>query len=171
MIGEASKALKVGLILLGISVFLSGFLPPSLANVPILISLRQDPEDPYTLLITIVHENPSPEHYVYRLQFDIDAGSITCPGSSLGLETQEEEEFTIIHSCLTPCHLSDPSTIENRELKVRAKCTEHGWSGWSEVVEIIEFNPLVLVGVMVALAAVAIAAKRALRRHSTASSK
>jgi len=157
-----SKFFKVSLVLLGVSVFMSGFLPWIVADAPIIVSLSQDPEDPYNLLITIVHRDPSPENYVDRVQLSIDEGTVTCPGSSVSLEPQEEEEFTVTHSCFTPCHLSDPETPKDRRVKARARSTIDGWSDWSDTVEIIEFNSLMLLVAVVALVAVALVARKAL---------
>ena len=162
-----SKFFKVSLVLLGVSVFMSGLLPWIVADAPIIVSLSQDPEDPYNLLITIVHRDPSPEDYVDRVQLSIDEGTVTCPGTSFSLEPQEEE-FTVTHSCLTPCHLSDPETPKDRRVKARARSTVDGWSDWSaDTVEIIEFNSLMLLVAVVALVAVALVARKALRRHPT----
>jgi desulfoferrodoxin (superoxide reductase-like protein) len=161
------------MLLLGILVFLGGFLPAAMANVPVVVSLRQHPQDAYTLVVTIVHDNPSSEHYVDKIQFRIDNGTVSCPGSTAVdiMPETEEEEFSVNHSCRTPCHLSDPQTPKDRQLEVRAYCNTHGWSEWSNSVEIIEFSPLPLIAVLGALAATALIAKMELDRRFSEKSK
>jgi len=159
----ASRAFKSGLVLLAVLAFLSGVTSPSVADVPLIVSMRQDPEEPYNLLVTVVHEDSSSEHYVDLLEFSVDNRTAFYHDSYL--QPQEEEEFTVTYNCLIPCHVMQEGLIKDREVKVRARDTLHGWSAWSEVVDIIEFTPLLLLATVTALGIGTVAARRRLRHR------
>jgi len=106
--------------------------------------------------IHVSHANPSSGHYVDQLEISgrIGGQSLT---TTLTLQPQSSNPFTFEVSQEVPA-----SYLSNAFVKVRAHCSLHGWSGWSDEIQIPEFRELM--STIVAAMAVSVLILRRTRR-------
>ncbi len=88
--------------------------------------------------LQIRHANPSSNHYVDTVEIDLN-GQATTPA----LQPQTTNPFT------AEFELGDIQG--NPNVKARARCNLHGWSGWSTQIQIPEF-PTPAIAAVAALA-------------------
>lgn len=96
--------------------------------------------------VQIRHLNPSGSHYVDVVEVDV-AGQV----KSFNLQPQNSNPFTV--------ELELGQIQGSPNVKVRAHCNVHGWSGWSNEVQVSEFSEI-SVAVLVALAAAVLITRR-----------
>ncbi|MFC1803617.1 hypothetical protein ACFL0D_06590 [Thermoproteota archaeon] len=105
---------KIGLILIILSLFMTGINIVS-ADIPMVINLDvTDTTDGRTLSITVRHNSPSNSHYVSELEVKVGEDTTT-----IELDPQSGTVFT-----------EETSIASTGDVQVRAYCTLHGWSGW-----------------------------------------
>jgi hypothetical protein len=106
------------------------------AVVPEVLSIEPWTSGADTILnITVTHAQFGGSHYVNRVEVDVN-GTI----QNIDLTSQSAVTFVV------PYNMGE--VTENPMVKARAHCTFHGWSGWSESVEVPEFSPIHLLLVL-----------------------
>jgi hypothetical protein len=105
-----------------------------LADVPTVESIEPWTSETDTILnITIRHSSPTTSHYVDKI--DIDGAVNNVP-----LTPQSTATFVVQYNM--------GEVVNTPIIQARAHCTFHGWSGWSESVEIPEFSTAYLLLVL-----------------------
>lgn len=107
---------------LGLLTFLVMSLIPTLvgfADVPTVVELELETRGEDTILmIQVRHSSPSGTHYVEVVEVELD-GTV----EEIKLESQSSTTFSVEHSV-------DSNVTD---IRVRAHCTNHGWSQWKRV--------------------------------------
>ncbi len=107
---------------LGLMTFLILCLAPTLfvyADVPTVVELEIETRGQETVLVIQVrHSSPSQTHYVDEVEVEVD-GKV----EKVELAPQSSTTFTVEHEV-------DSQTAE---IRVRAHCTNHGWSRWKSL--------------------------------------
>ena len=96
--------------------------------------------------LRVDHLNPGATHFVDVVEVDV-SGQV----KSFTLQPQSNNPFTI--------ELDLGQIQGTPSLKVRAHCNVHGWSGWSDTVQVPEFSNVAMT-VLAALAASLLVARR-----------
>jgi desulfoferrodoxin (superoxide reductase-like protein) len=110
------------------------------ADVPDVLQIENISQDSMgKVRLEIKHANPNNNHYVDSAEVDVD-GQIT----QFNLEPQNSNPFTV--------ELELGEIQGTPDAKARAHCNLHGWSGWSDQIEIPEF-PTPIIAIFAALAA------------------
>ena len=113
-----------------------------LADVPTVLSMEPWVSETDTILnITVRHASPTSSHYVDKVEVDVD-GAV----NDIDLTPQSTATFVV--------QFNMGEVAGTTIVQARAHCTFHGWSGWSESLEIPEFLPIHL---LLILAVVSIA--------------
>ncbi|UCH31332.1 MAG: hypothetical protein JSV05_07495 [Candidatus Bathyarchaeota archaeon] len=134
---KSQQKLLVFSLILILGVAASSLIRPVLADVPTIENIEPWISGTDTILnITIRHASPTGTHYVDRIEVDIN-GSI---------------EFTTLFpqatvTFIVPYNIGE--VIGTPLVSVRAHCTFHGWSGWSEPLLIPEFTVFLLLALAV----------------------
>ena len=109
---------------LGLMVFLVLSLLPTLivyADVPTVVELVLEIRGEDTVLVIRVrHSSPSQTHYVDEIEVEVD-GKV----EKIERDSQSATTFTVEH------------TVDSKaaDLRVRAHCTNHGWSRWKSLTD------------------------------------
>ena len=113
-----------------------------MANVPTVLSIEPWMSGTDTIInITCTHASPSVSHYVDQLEVDKDGSIQVIP-----LTAQSTPTFLVQHNMGI---IIDPPNV-----KARAHCTPHGWSGWSLPVAVPEFSSIFIPILLIALTTV-----------------
>ena len=92
---------------------------PVLANIPTVLNVEAAKDGADTVLsIEISHSSPSSTHYVDVIEVEINERLDRLSD----LEPQTTTTFTYEHNI---------GTVEYEAIRVRAHCTDHGWSPWA----------------------------------------
>ena len=92
---------------------------PVLANIPTVLNIEAAKDEADTVLsVEISHSSPSSTHYVDVIEVEINERLDRIPD----LEPQTSTIFTYEHNI---------GTVEYETIRVRAHCTDHGWSPWA----------------------------------------
>lgn len=113
--------LKILACLCLVSLFLLSFstIMPVLANIPTVLNIEATKEGADTALsIEISHSSPSSTHYVDMIEVEVNERLDRVSN----LEPQTTTTFTYEHNV---------GTVEYETIRVRAHCTDHGWSPWA----------------------------------------
>jgi len=109
---------------LGLMAFLVLSLIPTLivcADVPTVVELVLEIRGEDTVLVIRVrHSSPSQTHYVYEIEVEVD-GKV----EKIERDSQSATTFTVEHSV----------DSKAAKIRVRAHCTNHGWSQWKGLTE------------------------------------
>ena len=120
------------------------------ADIPSIVSVIVWTSGTHTMLnVTITHSPPptiGPSHYVSIVQVDIN-GTTT----DLAQSPQSTITFNVTYDM---GEVTSGSTV-----RVRAFCTVHGWSDWSNIITVPEYSPSTLLLVLVAAALIMVAMK------------
>lgn len=101
---------------------------PVMADVPSVIEIKPWTSGSNAILnITVTHASPTGSHYVNKVVIYVD-GTV----QDVNLEPQSTVNFILQYDL--------GAITENPTVKVRARCTFHGWSSWSESVVVPEFQ-------------------------------
>ena len=100
--------------------------------------------------LQISHLNPSPSHYVDIVEVDVN-GQVT----QFNLQPQSSNPFT------TELDIGQLQGTPN--VKARAHCILHGWSGWSNQIQVPEFSEVRVI-VVVALIGSLLMARRFMKK-------
>jgi hypothetical protein len=107
---------------LGLMVFLVLSLIPTLivyADVPTVVELELETRGEDTVLVIRVrHSSPSQTHYVDEIEVEVD-GKV----EKIERDSQSATTFTVEHTV----------DSEAADIRVRAHCTNHGWSRWKSL--------------------------------------
>ena len=113
---------KMRFLRLGLMAFLVLGLIPTLivyADVPKVVELVLETRGEDTVLvIRIRHNSPSQTHYVYEIEVEVD-GKV----EKIERDSQSATTFTV------------EQTVDSKaaDIRVRAHCTNHGWSQWKSL--------------------------------------
>lgn len=122
------------------AVALSTFIKGAEANVPTVVQIENISQDSTgKVRLQITHANPSSNHYVDLIEVDVN-GQVT----QFSLQPQNKDPFTV--------ELDLGQLQGTPNVRARAHCNTHGWSGWSNEVPVPEF-PGTALAVFMALAA------------------
>jgi desulfoferrodoxin (superoxide reductase-like protein) len=117
------------------------------ANVPSVIQVENvSYGSTIALKVHISHANPTPTHYVDKLNVMGTAGGYS-RNLTFNLSPQTADPFTFeVSADLTGA----PISLDQVKIQVRAHCTIHGWSAWSQEIAVPEINltPTVLIVVL-----------------------
>jgi hypothetical protein len=109
---------------LGLMAFLVLGLIPTLivyADVPTVVELVLETRGEDTVLVIRVrHNSPSQAHYVYEIEVEVD-GKV----EKIERDSQSAATFTVEHAV----------DSEAADIRVRAHCTNHGWSLWKSLTD------------------------------------
>ena len=110
------------------------------ANIPTVLQIENISQDSAgRIRLEITHSAPSGSHYVNIVEVDVN-GQVT----QFNLQPQNTDPFTVE---------IDLGAIQGTpNVRARAHCIIHGWSGWSNQIPIPEF-PATALAVFIALAA------------------
>ena len=116
---------------------ITGFqINPVLADVPTVESIEPWTSETDTILnITVRHASPSSSHYVDKVEVDID-------GAVHDIDLTPQSTLTFVEQ------YNMGEVVDTPTVQARAHCTFHGWSGWSEPVEVPEFSSIHLLLVL-----------------------
>jgi hypothetical protein len=109
---------------LGLMAFLVLSLVPTLivyADVPTVVELVLEIRGEDTVLVIRVrHSSPSQTHYVYEIEVEVD-GKV----EKIERDSQSATTFTV------------EQTVDSKaaDIRVRAHCTNHGWSRWKSLTD------------------------------------
>jgi hypothetical protein len=107
---------------LGLMAFLVLSLLPTLivyADVPTVVELELETRGEDTVLVIRVrHSSPSQTHYVDEIEVEVD-GKV----GKIERDSQSATTFTVEHTV----------DSEAADIRVRAHCTNHGWSRWKSL--------------------------------------
>lgn len=107
-----------------------------LADVPTVESIEPWTSETDNILnITVRHSSPTSSHYVDKVEIDID-GAV----NNVDLTPQSKVTFVVQYNM--------GEVVDTPTVQARSHCTLHGWSGWSESVEIPEFSTVHLLLVL-----------------------
>lgn len=113
-----------------------------LADIPTVKSIEPWTSETDTILnITVRHALPLPSHYVDKVEVEIDGTVIAVP-----LTPQSTVTF------VEPYNMGE--VTDTPTVQARAHCNLHGWSDWSESLEVPEF---LTISLLLILAIVSIA--------------
>ncbi len=119
--------------------FFSSFAKRAGADVPDILQIENVSQDSMgKVSLEIRHANPSTNHYVDIVEVDVE-GQIM----QFNLQPQDGNPFTV------ELELGEIQGKPN--VKGRANCNLHGWSGWSDQIEIPEL-PIPVIVILSALA-------------------
>ena len=113
---------KMRFLRLGLMAFLVLSLIPTLivyADVPTVVELVLEIRgDDTVLVIRVRHSSPSQTHYVYEIEVELD-GKV----EKIERDSQSATTFTV------------EQTVDSKaaDIRVRAHCTNHGWSQWKSL--------------------------------------
>ena len=126
---------------------LAGVVKVVRADVPSVLQVDNLSQDSAgKIKVQIRHLNPSGGHYVDAVEVDV-AGQ----AKSFNLQAQNSNPFTV--------ELELGQIQGSPNVKVRAHCNMHGWSGWSSEVQVPEFSEIGAI-VLAALAAALLITRR-----------
>ncbi len=135
-----SRRFFLGLILLSTisMVAISGLTRYARADVADILKIENISQDSIgKVRLEIRHSNPSSGHYINTVEIDID-GQI----KEINLQPQDSNPFVVDFD------LGEIQGTPN--VRARANCNLHGWSAWSDQIEIPEF-PNVMLAILAAL--------------------
>jgi len=91
------------------------------ADVPTVVELEVETRGEDTVLVIRVrHSSPSQTHYVYEIEVELD-GKV----EKIERDSQSAATFTVEHAV----------DSEAADIRVRAHCTNHGWSRWKSLTD------------------------------------
>jgi desulfoferrodoxin (superoxide reductase-like protein) len=125
------------------------------ADVPTVLQIENLTEGSLgKIRIHVRHANPSSSHYVDQLEIFGRSGSQSLT-KILTLQPQSSNPFTVEASEEVP-----GSYLINAYVKVRAHCNLHGWSNWSDEVQVPEFHELASIVLMAMTVSILLLRKR-----------
>jgi hypothetical protein len=150
------------LVIVLVVVVLSLSVRPAAADVPVIVNITNksyDYQDMTRLYwsqivigVQITHHNPSSSHYVDLIQVRFGEQVL-----NFSQEPQSTDPFSV------DLKVGVVSQGDIVPIQVRAHCTEHGWSAWSQEVQVPEFESLTILAPLAlaaSLAAIGVARRR-----------
>lgn len=134
---------------------LSCFAEEAYADVPSVLQIENLSQGSLgKIRIRVRHANPSSGHYVDQLEIVGRSGGQSLT-KTLALQPQSSDPFTVEVSEEVP-----GSYLSNAYAKVRAHCNLHGWSNWSDEVQVPEFHEVASIVVMAMAASILLLRKK-----------
>lgn len=136
-----------------VSAFLSFSVEKVYADVPQILQIENLSQGTFgKIRIQVRHANPSSGHYVDQLEVFGRVGGQS-DTRTIALQPQSSDPFTV------EVGEEIGVSLKNAYVKVRAHCSLHGWSNWSNEVQVPEFHELAST-VIVAMVASALVLRR-----------